>query len=390
MKIDAPKSASAPLTEGKEIAAVSNRRLPRDLVSQYPANGGLPPLQLGQELEALIVEEVDGGRLLLRIGGTLIEADSPGGLGAGQQVRLRVEQLQPNVVFQITDVEPTIEAEAARLLRSHLPAHADSGELLDSLQSELAALVNSRPDAAPTPQKFAALRDSIATLLAGGTPLTTQKLEVLAHDGGVFYEAKLFGAAANDSAHLLEIADHDLKGLLLAALQESKARAFSSSLQNALSAQLENLEAQQAVNLLAQLDGGAFQLQIPFFTGAGFSTAALAVERDGQGRTGKASKGRTGYTLLFLLDLENFGRTRVDAHIEGGKLHAVFYVDRPASLRMVRQELTGFRETLLALGFRDVLLAAKSLREMSQEKQEKFAALAVGATSSIHLLDMRA
>jgi hypothetical protein len=390
VKIDAPKSVSAPLTEGKESAAVSNRRLPHDLVSKYSENSGLPPLQLGQELEALIVEELDGGRLLLRIGGTLIEADSPGGLRAGQHVRLRVEQLQPNVVFHITDVEPTIEAEATRLLRSHLPAHADSGELLDSLQNELVSLVNSRPDAVPTLQKFAALRESIAILLAGGTPLTPEKLEILAHDGGLFYEAKLFSAAASDSAHLLKIANHDLKGLLLAALQESKARAVSSGLQNALSAQLENLEAQQAVNLLAQLDGGAFQLQIPFFTGAGFSTAALAVERDGQGRAGKAGKGKAGYTLLFLLDLENFGRTRIDAHIDGGKLRAVFYVDRPASLRLVRQELTGFRETLIALGFRDVLLAAKPLREMPQERQEKFAALAVGAPSSIHLLDMKA
>jgi hypothetical protein len=52
--------------------------------------------------------------------------------------------------------------------------------------------------------------------------------------------------------------------------------------------------------------------------------------------------------------------------------------------------LTGFRETLIALGFRDVLLAAKPLREMPQERQEKFAALAVGAPSSIHLLDMKA
>jgi hypothetical protein len=391
VKIDAPKALSGPLTEGKQIAAVSNRRLPHDLTSEHSANGALPPLQLGQELEALIVEELDGGRLLLKIGATLIEADSPGGLGAGQLVRLRVEQLQPNVVLHITDVDRTIEVEAARLLRSHLPNHADSGELLDSLQHELLALINSRPDAVATLQKFGALRESIATLLASGTPLSSENLEVLARDGGLFYEAKLFSAAASDSARLLKkIADHDLKGLLLAALQETEARAFSSGLQNALSAQLENLETQQAVNLLAQLDGGAFQLQIPFFTGAGFSTAALAVERDGQGRAGKAVQGKSGYTLLFLLDLENFGRTRVDAHVDGGKLQAVFYVDRPTSLLLVRQELTGFRETLIALGFSDVLLAAKPLREMPQEKQEKFAALAVGAPSSIHLLDMKA
>jgi len=36
------------------------------------------------------------------------------------------------------------------------------------------------------------------------------------------------------------------------------------------------------------------------------------------------------------------------------------------------------------------LLAAKPLRKLPQEKQEKFAALAAGAPASMHLLDMRA
>ena len=390
MRIDAPRSISAPLAEGQKIAAVRNRREPRDLVSQHGATGALPPLELGQELDALVVEELDGGRLLLKIGETLIDADSPGGLVAGQNVRLRVEQLQPNVVLHITAVEPTIEAEAARLLRTHLPAYANSGELLDSLQSELAAMIDPGPEATPTLAKLATLRESIAELLAGGTPLTPAKLEILARDGGLFYEAKLFDAAAHDAENLPEIPDHDLKGLLLAALQESKARAFSTGLQNALSAQLDNLEAQQAVNLLAQLDGGTFQLQIPFFTGAGFSTAALAVEQDGHAPSGKQGKGNGGYSLLFLLDLENFGRTRIDAHIGSDNLRAIFYVDREESLQLIRQQLPAFRETLMALGYRDVLLGAKPLKEMPQEKQEEFTALALGAPSSLHLLDMKA
>ena len=350
----------------------------------------LPPMELGQELDALVVELLDGGRVLLEIGATLVEADGPGGLAAGQHVRLRVEQLQPDVVLHITDLEPTIESEATRLLRTHLPAHADSGELLDSLQFELAAYVDPPTDTAPTPDKLAKLRDSIATLLAGGTPPTPEKLQVLARDGGLFYEAKLFDAAAHDAEQLPEIPDHDLKGLLLSALQEAKARAFSAGLQNALSAQLDNLETQQAVNLVAQLDGGAFQMQIPFFTGAGFSTAALAVEQDGQGLAGNHGREKGGYSLLFLLDLENFGRTRIDAHIGTKDLRAMFYLDHEESLQSIRQELPGFREMLVALGYRDVLLAAKPLKELPQEKQEKFAALAAGVPASMHVLDVKA
>lgn len=204
MRIDASKFISAPLSEGKEIAAVNNRRVAQNLASKQGKAGALPALELGQEIDAVVVEELDNGRLLLKLAATLIEAEGPGGLSAGQHVRLRVEQLQPNVVLQITGVEPTMEAEAARLVRAHLPAHADSGELLDSLQSELAAFVPSQPDVAPTRETLAKLRESIATLLAGATPPTPEKLEALARDSGLFYEAKLLDAAVNHSEQILE------------------------------------------------------------------------------------------------------------------------------------------------------------------------------------------
>lgn len=391
MRIDAPKVIALALPEGQEVASVSNRRVPRNLVSQHGGSGTFPPLELGQELEAFVVDELDGGRVLLKLGAMLIEAESPGGLGPGQHIRLRVERLQPQLVLHITDVEMTTEAEATRLLRSHLPARGDAGELLDSLRYSLASLVDQPSDGTPWAEKFVKLREAITMLLALGAPITPEKLKTLARDGGLFYEAKLFDAAATqDAEQLLEIADSDLKGLLLAALQESKARAFSNGLQKALSAQLANLETQQAVNLLAQLEGGAIHMQIPFFTGARFSTAVLAVEPDGQGEEGKRQEKKNAYALLFMLDLEHFGRTRVDAQIADSKLRAIFFVDDEVSLQLISEELPGFRDTLTALGYRDVFLAAKPLRELPRDKQERFAALAAGAPPSIHLVDMKA
>lgn len=377
------------MVQGQEIAAVNNRRMSGDAESQHAVSGNLPPLELGQEIDALVIDELDDGRLLLKIGASLIEADNPGGLGAGQRVHLRVDQLQPTVVLHVTDVEPTVLAEAARLLRSHLPAHADAGQLLNSLQTELTAVINSGVEPAPLPEVFTALREAITDFLPTGMSLTAEKLERLARDGGLFYETKLANAAS-DPQRLHEIADQDLKGLLLAAAHELRARASSASLQQALGALLDNLETQQAVNALAQLDGRAFQLQIPFFNGAGFSTAALAVEHDSYRAAGKQDQAEAGYTVLILLDLENFGRTRVDAHADSAKVHAVFYVDREGSLLAIRQGLPAFRQALLSLGYHDILLAAKLLREMPQDKQAQFAALAVGAPPSIHLLDLKA
>jgi hypothetical protein len=42
------------------------------------------------------------------------------------------------------------------------------------------------------------------------------------------------------------------------------------------------------------------------------------------------------------------------------------------------------------LGYREVLLAARPLREIPRDKAEKFDALAIGAPSKINLLDLKA
>ena len=365
---------------------MTNQRTPRGEIWSDWANATLPPLALGQEIDALVLEILPNGRLLLKLGETPIEAESPSGLSTGQHLRLRVEQLQPQLVLYITEIEPTIEIEAARLLRAHLPAHADAGELLEQLISRFEA----NPEAWPVSPTLARLREAIETLLSDGTPISADRLKTLVQNGGIYYEAKLFQAARHDPQALRQIAGDDLKGLLLSAMKEAEAGAHSADFKTAINAQLNNLETQQAVNLLAQLDGGAFQFQIPFFTGARFSTAAVSVEGDGNSGADRQGKKTGGYNLLFLLDLENFGRTRIDAHVTERELRVIFYVDRESSIGLLRQEIPSFRQTLLAMGYREVLLAAKPLKEIPEEKRQKFDAIAVGAPTSIHLLDVKA
>jgi hypothetical protein len=178
--------------------------------------------------------------------------------------------------------------------------------------------------------------------------------------------------------------------LLLAALQESEGASASTDLQRAISGQLTNLESQQAVNLLAQRGSDAFQFQVPFFNGSGFSTVTLSIDHDGKGSAGERGKHEPEYNILFLLDLEDLGRIRIDAHLNKNDLRVIFYVEQPRTVEWVTQELPSFQETLRTLGYREVLLAARPLREIPRDKAEKFDALAIGAPSKINLLDLKA
>jgi hypothetical protein len=389
VKVEIVRAINLPVAERHELASPEGGRPNRELPAHTNRTGQLPALELGQELEAVVIEELGGGRVLLQIDDALVEAEGPENLETGQPVRLRVEQLQPRVLLQITGRGSTLAADAARLLRSELTAGQQAGELLDMLRYELAALPNVHsPEDAGSP-KLAHLRAWIATTLDSSAPPSPEMIALWGRDGGLFYESKLFDQEAAHRESLTDLATRDFKGLLLGALEELKDNALSAGLKEALAAQLKNVERQQVANVLAQLEGGGLQLQIPIFTAAGFFTALLALQPDGRNSSNDAPSGERGYRLLFALDLEAFGATRIDAYVGGKELRAAFFVDRETSLEVIRRELPSFRDGLLALGYHSVQLTASRLADLAADKQAKFAALAAGTPASIRLLDVK-
>lgn len=94
--------------------------------------------------------------------------------------------------------------------------------------------------------------------------------------------------------------------------------------------------------------------------------------------------------MLFLLDLEGFGRTRIDAYITSKTLKVIFYVEQGGAVTLLRSELPSFRETLHSLGYGEVFLAVKPLGRLSPEKRQKFDSLAVGVPTAVSLVDVRA
>jgi len=383
MRLEQLRSSPVAL-ETQETARVTNQRAAHTNASLQWSLNGVPGLELGLELEATVVDLLAGGRLLLQVGDSVIEADSPGGLSPGQNLRLRVDQLQPQIILHITEAEPTIETEAVRLLRQHLPAHADEGELLQNLEKVLSATTQDSELEASAPIELRRLLATIEHLLPNQRPVNAEVIKSLLEDGGLYYETKLARAAMGANQGLDAVLRDDLKGILLAALE----RADTPELNHAIHAQLNNIEVQQAVNLLHQLNDGAFQFQIPFSNGTGFSTATLCVERDGK-HSDPRHTSSDGYRLLFLLDLENFGRTRIDAYASEQSLRVTFYVDRDTSLALLHKEIPAFQELLSSLGFRQVWLAARHIKTIPDEKRQKFDALAVGAPPSIHLIDVK-
>lgn len=390
MKIDPPRSNRVSLQEPQEASATSFQRLRNNTTQSQSKHAPLPPLQVGQEITAIVVRELADGRITLNLNGALIEANNLGGLAAGETLRLRVELLDPEIILQIIERELAPEEEAVRLLRQQLGGGSVAGrDSLLTLQDKLAVQPDTR-DGGRTHLRLDKLRDFITAFLSKGEPLTSQRLAEMVRDCGLHYESKLFRVVAQNPQRLAEIADSDLKGLLLGALKELETAALTGEPRNAILGQLNTLEGHQAVNLLAQMKGHAFQLYLPLFSGDSLFTVALSVERDGKGAGTPTTAKPHGYRILFLLDLEHFGHTRIDSHVSADDLTVIFYVDQENSVALLKRELPRFRETLKFMGYRDVWLAARGMNAMSQDQQSQFNALALGIPPSLSLLDVKA
>lgn len=389
MKISPPRSASLPAHESQGGTSVTYRRLPEPGAAWQWTTHPLPPLELERVLEATVVQRLPDERWLLDIDGVWVAAEDPGGLEVGQRLRLYVEQLQPQVVLLIVEKESAVDGEVARLWRTHVPFQLGAGASLDKLQKQLASQLEPR-GAGNHPPSLRKLHDLVAGLLTEEAPSGAARVHAFINNSGLYYEAKLFRAVVKDPLSLREIANGDLKGLLLAALQELEAESISGELQSAIKNQLKNVESQQAINLLAQPRRGGFQVQIPLFHGSGFSTAAVSVEPDSKGSADEERQPKPAYNLLFLLDIESFGRIQIDVYLQAKSVRGIFYLDRDPALLFLRSEIPSFRKILEEIGYQDILLAAKPLKEIPRETQERFQALALGAPPKINLLDVKA
>ncbi|MBI3756352.1 MAG: hypothetical protein HY267_00090 [Deltaproteobacteria bacterium] len=381
-----------------KIAQVAPNSLLEIAPKPVPSSAQLPPLSLGQAVEAEIVDELADGLVLVNIAGAFLTAEASDALPLGGRFAARVEQLQPQVVLRVlvgteegdeSEDGSNVQAEAAKLLRAAIPHHASAAESLRELTQELASFIEHSPQES-IPPNLLKLQNLIKTILPEQGPPTAVQLAAFIRDSGLQYESKLLHAAESSPQDLLHVAEKDLKGVLLQSLLCHGAEEFE-SIASSITHHLEHIESQQAMNILAQAKGAPCQLQIPLFIGQSMATTYLSIERDGSG-AGEREKREKGeeYNILFALDLEHFGQTRIDARIGPQSLWAAFYVDQPESVALLQRELPGFRLTLQSLGYADVLLTAKPFRQLAPEKREKFEALTIGVPASIHLLDTKA
>ncbi|MBW3539151.1 MAG: flagellar hook-length control protein FliK [Planctomycetes bacterium] len=360
-------------------------------VAQPPGDAAdlVARLETGQQLTGRIVEQLGTNRFLLDVDGNLLDAAGPQSLRGRGVLALQVEQLQPQLVFRVLGRNQLLERVAIETLTQNLEGRQTIAESLGNLRDALANFFG-RTDGSSVPPALARLNTLVQSLFPQDGPQTSDQFLTLLREGGLDLEAALGRLARGDREALERLAQNDFKAVLLRGLQSAAEGRTpeARSLAESILAQLNQIESQQLLNILSLFHNEAFQLQVPFVQEQP-QTAFLSIEQDDAGPGREDEDGEPGFNVLLSLDLDSFGRTRIDARVGETSVRTIFYVEHPEAIHTLQNAFPELEESLRGLGFQEILLAAKPLDELPKERQQRFETLAKGVPESIHLVDLK-
>ncbi len=356
-------------------------------IQSPPANPAAEPFDLpgpvfpkGQRvIAATVQDQLRSGDFAFRSGQQRFSSPAPLGTRVGQDFFVFLEGSQSNSHLRFVP-----KSEAIPEVLSGLLSNRDAGEstlrlILDELQGLKQASFRVDPRLG---QSLGRLEAQIREHVGADSAPSLQRVLRQIENGGLLFESKLAAAAnaASDPSRRQEAAaaiqrtrSSDVKGQLLDVLERLQARSDESLIRlgQAVHKHLAHIEARQAVNLLTPNAGPQlFQFELPFLAGGQLTSVEVSIERDSSdsANAGQEDDGEgQAYRILFLLELESLGQTRVEAQVVGKRLQALVYVSERSALPVLQEELAQLQERLAQAGYES---AQVELRALQQDRIE--------------------
>ena len=333
-------------------------------------------MEIGQTLTATVYRSSQPGRFLLEFKGNLHEVQSTEPLLPGSEVELRLEShLGRNSIFRLVRQSLSMEELAESILNTRLPASPSPTQSFADLRTEMTLATRALQHDVQIVRQLGKLESLISQFLPPDGIPKAEHLDTFVRNGGIHFEAKLARAVGRPE-DFQKLFDSDLKGQLvqtLQALQQSSQQVSLQKLTSAVQQYLNLIETQQLSNYLAQARGNALHLDIPFLTGAQMQVMHLAIQPDPSSGREHTSPKRPpqGHKVLFLLDLDHFGQTRIDSYITPRSVDAILYIENRDAIKHLRPRLGEFQRRLHDLGYANAHLEVRHLSVTNPEKRQR-------------------
>jgi hypothetical protein len=346
-------------------------------LTHQPSTG----LSVGQTVEARVMERLDDGRFVIRIGANHLTAEAEPTLRPGQTMTLRVDSLNPRVLLSVVSPpEERIAAEHLRVFRSNPEALTQSLVELTEIVSgsrgadlsrlagrdNLAAILDALGSALPGREKMErgfSLREAVRSL---GLQLENDLRKALESPGGEHRDTPPASLKESLKPSLMKLIDELQAKLQSVETQPADAKAIR-ELTPALERTVRAIESQQVLNVHFQETEGKLLIQIPLIL-PGLAGKADIFVRDEDWRPGRGGR-KESFRVVFALEMDALGDVMAQAHVHGKAVSCRIQCENEDVAAFVTGLLPELEEQLRQIGctVADLSVSAGNVREAMDE-----------------------
>lgn len=334
--------------------------------------------RVGQVLNALVVDRMPSGNVLLNVGGRefVTPLDLP--VQAGSRLQLEVQQVQPQVTLKVLTnaregtpsqlTQPTTQSSQQGLLSSATAFSADAKP--GSLSSLLVALssLSAQPALRPLISQAPALASLISALSTHSlqaNAMSASSLAAVVGRSGLFNEANLVAGRSNrvsgsSKTHLAQL--QKLIGDLPSANLNAEARASLSTVSDFTNAALANVTQQQLISIPQDTGSQRWCFGIPLAYEGSFVDLNMVIERDE--KSGDSNPSEAMWRVDLSLSLPEIGPLRVLVTMRGREVSVVFNSDSSQVRGLIDASFGQLKERMILNDFRVTSITAQAITEV--------------------------
>jgi hypothetical protein len=335
--------------------------------------GKMPPLNQGEILEGLILGQEGPNHFRMRIKGQDLNVETQIPLPASGKISLEVEAVAPQVVLKLLSTNGADDLAALSQLKKYLGEGVPLGKLAENLSVLGKMDLGSLP---PAIQKTIRELKNLLSQYDLSFLADPQALREKILQSGLFLENRLQQAVQEKGEEVfLQINRQDVKGLLVklksqiqgASMTEgADGKAFSKTENwvKGVDAYLQKVETYQFLNQRYADSSEKWMILLPLWIGQNLQFLELGLGFSGGEGT---SPEENETSLLFLLQLPEIGRIRIEVLIRNDVLFCRFGLADPSFQAWIHQNLPDLEKRLTALGFHPSFAVAQSPLEEGKE-----------------------
>ena len=340
--------------------------------------------RVGQVLNALVVDRMPSGNVLLNVGGRefVTPLDLP--VQPGTRLQLEVQQTQPQLTLKVlgngSNSSPSQLTQLASQSSQQSLLSSATAFSVDAKPPPLSSLLValSTPSAQPALRALVSQAPALASLISA---LSSHSLQATALSGGaisaaigrsgLFNEANLAmdrGSRASSSSKTQLSQLQKLIGELSTTNLNAESRASLSTLSDLTNAALANLTQQQLISMPQDTGSQRWCFGIPMVHEGSLVGLNMVIERDE--KNGESSNAEAIWRVDLSLSLPEVGPLRVLVTMRGREVSLVFNSDSSQVRGLVDASFGQLKERMILSDFRVTSITAQAMTEVPTAQKD--------------------